>query len=275
VSAVGLTVRSLTEFFRSTILTGANLRGLTGVAVLLAVMEVAGPLGIPLLEKVPRFSAVVDRFIEPEGLLWREKYWMSWSVSLMRIGAAFVAGVLVGVPTGLLWGSSRRLKALGFPVFEMFRPISPLAYLPVAIILLPGIEVSIIAIIFLGTFFAVVINAINGVFQVDLSYQRAALSLGASRRDIFFRIILPGTLPSITTGATIGMGISWIELVAAEMIAGRAGLGYLTWESYLVGDIPQVMAGMASMGLGGAVSCAVIWHTGRLLTPWLEDYRGR
>ena len=123
--------------------------------------------------------------------------------------------------------------------------------------LMPTAELSIIFVIFLGAYFTIVINTINGVYNVDKSMQRAALSLGAKRRDVFWKVVFPGTLPSIITGATVGMGITWMVLVAAEMIAGRSGIGFLTWESYTTGDIPQVVVGMASMGVGGAICSAI------------------
>jgi NitT/TauT family transport system permease protein len=175
---------------------------------------------------------------------------------------------VIGVPQGLAWGVSRRLKAVSFPVFEIFRPIPPLAFLPAAIYLMPTAELSIVFVIFLGAYFTIVINTINGVYNVDKSLQRAALSLGARRGDIFWKIVFPGTLPSIITGATVGMGITWMVLVAAEMIAGRSGIGFLTWESYTGGDIPQVVVGMVSMGIGGAICSAVIWRFGANLMPW-------
>ncbi len=245
-----------------------TLRGVAGILTVLVVWQLAQPLGLPIVHRVPPLSEVVVRFFDSGGLFWREKYWNGWAISLFRIGSGFVAALLIGVPEGLAWGMSRTWKALSFPVLEIFRPIPPLAFLPAAIYLMPTAELSIIAVIFLGAYFTIVINTINGVYNVDRALQRAALSLGARRKDIFWKIIFPGTLPSIVTGATVGMGITWMVLVAAEMIAGRDGIGFLTWESYTGGDIPQVVVGMASMGVGGAICSAVIWRLGSKLMPW-------
>ena len=245
-----------------------TLRGALGVLAILIVWQVAQPLGLPIIKRIPPLSEVVVRFFDDRGLFWRDKYWAGWVISLFRIFSGFMLALLIGVPQGLAWGISRTMKAVSFPVFEIFRPIPPLAFLPAAIYLMPTAELSIIFVIFLGAYFTIVINTINGVYNVDKSMQRAALSLGARRGDIFWRIIFPGTLPSIITGATVGMGITWMVLVAAEMIAGRSGIGFLTWESYTAGDIPQVVVGMASMGVGGAICSAVIWRLGVNLTPW-------
>ena len=253
---------------RKALLNAHTLRGALGVLAVLLVWQVAQPLGLPIIRRIPPLSEVVARFFDDRGLFWRDKYWAGWIISLFRIFSGFLLALVIGVPQGLAWGISRTLKAASFPVFEIFRPIPPLAFLPAAIYLMPTAELSIIFVIFLGAYFTIVINTINGVYNVDRSMQRAALSLGARRADIFWRVIFPGTLPSIITGATVGMGITWMVLVAAEMIAGRSGIGFLTWESYTAGDIPQVVVGMASMGVGGAICSAIIWRLGSNLTPW-------
>ena len=253
---------------RKAVLNAHTLRGTLGVLAVLLVWQVAQPLGLPIIRRIPPLSEVVWRFFDDRGLFWRDKYWAGWVISLFRIFSGFLLALVIGVPQGLAWGISRTLKAASFPVFEIFRPIPPLAFLPAAIYLMPTAELSIIFVIFLGAYFTIVINTINGVYNVERSMQRAALSLGARRGDVFWRVIFPGTLPSIITGATVGMGITWMVLVAAEMIAGRSGIGFLTWESYTAGDIPQVVVGMASMGVGGAICSAIIWRLGNNLTPW-------
>lgn len=253
---------------RKAVFNAHTLRGLLGVVALLIVWQVAEPLGIPIISRIPPLSEVVRRFFDDNGLFWRDKYWAGWVISLFRIFSGFILALVIGVPQGLAWGVSRTLKSASFPVFEIFRPIPPLAFLPASIYLMPTAELSIIFVIFLGAYFTIVINTINGVYNVDRSLQRAALSLGARRNDVFWKVVFPGTLPSIITGATVGMGITWMVLVAAEMIAGRSGIGFLTWESYTAGDIPQVVVGMASMGVGGAICSALIWRLGNNLTPW-------
>jgi len=245
------------------------LRGAVGIFIFLGTWQLARPLGIPFIQEIPSLSDVVQEFVDPQkGLFWREKYLASWVISFFRISAAFLLAMLIGIPQGFAWGLSRRLKALSFPVFETLRPIPPLAYLPVAVYLMPTIDLSIILVIFLGAYFCIVINVINGVYAIDLSYIRAALSLGARRRDIFLKIILPGTMPSIATGMGVGMGIAWMEIVAAEMIAGRAGLGFFTWESHVGGNTTGAVAGMISIGVAGAFSSAIVWRLGAKLTPW-------
>ncbi|HWM79721.1 MAG TPA: ABC transporter permease subunit, partial [Methylomirabilota bacterium] len=163
-----------------------TLRGALGILAVLVIWQIAQPLGLPIIKRIPPLSEVVTRFFQDNGLFWRAKYWNGWTVSLFRIFSGFLLALIIGVPQGLAWGVSGRLKAGSFPVFEIFRPIPPLAFLPAAIYLMPTAELSIIFVIFLGAYFTIVINTINGVYIVDRSLQRAALSLGARRNDIFW-----------------------------------------------------------------------------------------
>jgi hypothetical protein len=110
-------------------------------------------------------------------------------------------------------------------VFEVLRPIPPLAWVPASIIFWPTQELSIVFVTFLGAFYAVVINVIGGAQTIDTRYYQAARSMGSSSWDIFRRIILPGTLPSVMVGATVGIGIAWAVVVAAEMISGGGSAG--------------------------------------------------
>jgi NitT/TauT family transport system permease protein len=115
-----------------------------------------------------------------------------------------------------------------------------------------------------------VLNIIGGARSIDARYIRAAYSLGSTRSDIFWKIMVPATLPSIVVGMTVGVGITWAVVVAAEMIASRSGLGFLTWQSYVAGDYPMVIIGMISIGAAGYISSALIRMIGSRMTPWLR-----
>jgi NitT/TauT family transport system permease protein len=132
---------------------------------------------------------------------------------------------------------------------------------------------SIAFVTFLGAFFTIVINVLGGARTIDVRYLRAVQSMGASQWDLFWRIILPGTLPSIFTGAAVGMGITWEVVVAAEMISGGGtqgggGLGFFIWNSYMGGSLPQIVVGMISIGIAGYLSSTVIRMIGRSAMPW-------
>ena len=160
-------------------------------------------------------------------------------------------------------------------MFEVLRPIPPLAWVPAAIIFWPTQELSIAFVTFLGAFFTIVINVIGGAQSIDVRYFQAARSMGSSTWDIFRRIILPGVLPSIVVGATVGIGITWAVVVAAEMISGGGsagsmggaaggGLGFFIWNSYVGGSYTQIVAGMISIGIAGYMSSAILRKLGEL-----------
>jgi len=137
----------------------------------------------------------------------------------------------------------------------------------------PTNEMSIAFVTFLGAFFTIVINVLGGARAIDIRYLRAAQSMGASNSDLFWRIILPGTLPSIFTGAAVGMGITWEVVVAAEMISGGGtqgggGLGFFIWNSYMGGSLPQIVVGMISIGIAGYLSSSAIRMIGDRAMPW-------
>jgi NitT/TauT family transport system permease protein len=163
---------------------------------------------------------------------------------------------------------SRFTNQLIFPPLEILRPIPPLAWVPTAIIFWPTTELSIAFVIFLGAFFTVVLNVLSGARSIDARHVRAAASFGSRRSDIFWKIVLPATLPSIFTGMAVGMGITWEVVVAAEMIAGKSGLGYFTWASYVGGNYPQIIIGMISIGIAGYLSSGLIRLLSKVATPW-------
>jgi NitT/TauT family transport system permease protein len=144
---------------------------------------------------------------------------------------------------------------------------------PASLIFWPTNEMSIAFVTFLGAFFTIVINVLGGARTVDVRYLRAAQSMGANNWHLFWRIVLPGILPSIFTGAAVGMGITWEVVVAAEMISsggtqGGGGLGFFIWNSYMGGSIPQIVVGMISIGIAGYLSSTVIRMIGHRAMPW-------
>lgn len=240
-------------------------RGTASIAALLGLWELGRWLRIPILGAAPAPSEVIFLLRE---IVFAPDFWANWSASFKRVLTGFVAAQIIGIPLGLAMAINRIAKDAAFPVLEIMRPIPPLAWVPAAIIFWPTTESSIAFVIFLGAFFTVVLNVLGGARDIDVRYLRAARSLGSQPRDIFFKIVLPATLPSIFTGMAVGMGITWEVVVAAEMIAGKSGLGYLTWSSYVGGNYPLIVVGMISIGIAGYVSSSLIRLSGKLATPW-------
>ncbi len=188
--------------------------------------------------------------------------------SLFRVFSGFAVAVVSGIALGLLIGRFRRVEDSLLPPLEVLRPIPGVAWIPLAILMFPSSELSMIYITFIGALFPILLNTIHGVEGVDRRLIASSRSLGAGRWSIFAEVILPGALPSIVTGLAIGMGTSWFCLVTAEMIAGQYGIGYYTWESYTLQNYADIVVGMLFIGAFGMASSSLIKWIGRLLMPW-------
>ena len=245
------------------------LLGLVSIGSLAFLWEFARPLGIPALSSVPPPSEVIRA---SANLLGSRLYWDGWMLSVQRITLGFLAAQIVGIPLGLIMAMHRNAFDTMFPIVEILRPIPPVAWIPVSIVFWPTRELSVVFIVFLGAFWVVLLNTIGGASNVDPNYKRAALSLGSTQRDLFWRIVLPATIPSIVTGMAVGMGIAWEMVVAAEMIAGRTGLGYLLWQSFEINAIAQVIVCMISIGVAGYISSEIIRQFGGLVAPWRSQH---
>lgn len=244
-------------------------RGIVAMIAFTLLWELCSRLHVPIVGNIPPPSSVVEALREQ---LVSKSYWLSWKDSFVRILTGFIFAQIVGIPLGLLLGVNKTARELIYPVFEIMRPVPPLAWVPIAVIFWPTNELSMMFVTFLGAFFTVVLNIIGGARSVDMRYIRAAYSLGSTRSDIFWKIMVPATLPSIVVGMTVGMGITWAVVVAAEMIASRSGLGFLTWQSYVAGSYPTIIIGMMSIGMAGYVSSALIRLIGSRMTPWLRTF---
>ena len=188
--------------------------------------------------------------------------------SSLRVLAAWMLAGLIAIPLGLAIGWSKTFSDLTLPTLELLRPIPPIAWIPAGILFFPNVEGSVIFICFVGAFFPILLNTINGVLQIDRTYFRAARCLGAGRREMFYDVVVRGAMPSIVVGLALGMGIAWMALVAAEMIAGQYGLGYMIWRAYSLAQYPLIIVGMVAIGLLGACMSILIRRFGRALTPW-------
>lgn len=198
-------------------------------------------------------------------------------MSFLRVFTGFVVAMIVGIPLGLYMAINRTFYGIAFPSFEILRPIPPLAWVPASIIFWPTQEMSIAFVTFLGAFYTIVINVLGGAKSINRQYLQAAQSMGASQWDIFRRIVLPATLPSIVVGSAVGMGITWEVVVAAEMISGggsgggaSGGLGFFIWSSYVGGSYEQIIVGMISIGIAGYFSSELLRKLGGRFTPWLK-----
>ncbi len=227
----------------------------------------------------------LPRFREMPGLteVWREwlsenpiyglsvhvpEYYTHIWVSIRRVMIAFGLATVLGVPLGLFLGWSQKFKEYVFPVFETLRPIPVLAWVPLAILMFAGLETPVIFLTFLASFYATALNTMLGVQSIDESYSRAAYCLGASDAQVFRHIVIPGAMPFIFTGLQISIGVAWFSLVAAEMVSGQYGLGYVINTSYTMVRYPTIIIGMITLGVIGYATSAMVRMLGDHLMQW-------
>jgi NitT/TauT family transport system permease protein len=197
------------------------------------------------------------------------KFLVNIGISVRRVLLGFFAAAIVGTVLGIMVGRYRIFRSLTMPAMELFRPIPAIAWVPMAIMLWPSNEVSIVFITFLGAFFPVLINTIHGVEEIDDVLFRAAHSLGAKEKDVILYVVIPGALQHIFTGLAVGMGVAWVSLIAAEMISGQFGIGYFTWEAYSLISYPDIALGMITIGVLGLLCSKAIHICSKLAMPWM------
>ena len=243
----------------------------TGAAILLLWWIVA-QLGIVPHLFLPTPSEVLATGVS----IFREGYanatlWEHVSASLTRILSAAVIAVSLGIPVGLTMGLNRWAKGVLDTPIEFYWPLPPLAYLPLMVIWLGIGETSKIMLLTLAMFAPVVLSAQAGVRSLPIERVNAALSLGASRFQLFSEIVLPSALPEILTGIRIALGIGWATLVAAELIAATKGIGYMIMSASHFLATDAVFVGIAIIA-----SCAFSFSLGmRLLERWLVPWKGK
>ena len=238
-------------------------QGVLGIVCFLLVWQFARILGLMTVIPGPiEVLAGIPKQVAQEG------YALSWVASSRRVFIGFAIAAALALTLGIAIGASRKLRDFSFPIFEILRPVPPLAWLPLAILFWPTSELTMVFLTFLGAFFPIFLNVLAGIDNIDARYIQSAMSLGASRRTMFTRILIPGALPSVFTGLTISIAITWEVVIAAEMASASHGLGYLTWSAYMSQSLVGIVVGMLSIGIAGMISSALMNLLGRRAMPW-------
>lgn len=187
--------------------------------------------------------------------------------SLKRELIAFVYAS-TAIPIGILMGWSKTAQSLLEPVFEMLRPIPPIAWIPLAILWFGIGDLQNQFIIFLGIFFPLLINTIAGVKNVEHNVVRAARCLGASELDVLLKVVFRAAMPQIITGIRVGLGVGWMALVAAELVGATSGLGWLISDARSVLRTDIILVGMVSIGAAGLLIDQGLRWVARKMLPW-------
>lgn len=178
--------------------------------------------------------------------------WLHIGASLMRVAAGFLLAVIIAIPLGLWMGWVHGAYVTLNPLFQILRPISPIAWIPIAILWFGVGNASPIFLIFISSVFPMIVQTTVGVHTIEKRYLRAAENFDVSRFKLLTQVVIPAALPQVIVGMRIGLGVAWLVVVAAEMIALRSGLGYLIMDSRNAGNrYDLVVAGMIIIGIIG------------------------
>jgi NitT/TauT family transport system permease protein len=245
---------------------------------LLRLASIAGAIGlwqvltagkVRLLLRFDTLPTVTEIVHALQRRLGTYEYWLDLAQSLLRILTGFGLAAVIGVATGVLLGRSRLFANTFGPLTELARPIPAIAIVPVAILLFPTDESGIVFITFLAAFFPIMVSTRHAVRALPTLWEDSVRTLGGGRWDVLNQVVLPGILPGVFGGLSVGMGVAWICVISAEMISGRLGVGYRTWQDYTVLAYPQVFVGIITIGVLGFATAAAVELVGRRVTGWL------
>lgn len=208
-------------------------------------------------------------------LLNRGELWSHGAISLSRLLAGFALGTCIGIIIGIATGYSKFFEKLVAPTIRVLAPIPPIAWIPLFIVLFGIGEGSKIALIATASGIIVYLNTFQGLRSVDQRYVELAKAYNRSGLQILFGILLPSATAQIFTGMRIALGISWILLVAAELIASSGGLGWLIWDSRNFARPDDMIVGMICLGILGALSDVILSLVERKLLWWRQSFEGK
>jgi NitT/TauT family transport system permease protein len=217
-------------------------------------------------DTLPTVTEIFTTFVSRLGTA---EYWLDLGQSLIRILTGFGLAAVIGVVTGITLARSRALADVFGPLTELARPIPAIAMVPVAILLFPTDEAGIVFITFLAAFFPIMVSTRHAVRALPTIWEDSVRTLGGSRWDVLRRVVLPGILPGLFGGLSVGMGVAWICVISAEMISGRLGVGYRTWQAYTVLNYADVFVGIITIGVLGFATASAVELIGRRATRWL------
>lgn len=271
-SRFGDVERKTVTFGDAAAVTGGRFWSILSVIVVFVLWTASSVFGWTDPNFLPGPQSVWESFIEISNKGYRnvtlqEHIW----ASLVRILWGFGLGCLVGIPLGFAMGLSNALRGIFDPIVEFFRPIPPLAFIPLVILWFGIGEESKVLLLFLAALWIMAIAARSGVLSVKLSKVHAAYSLGASKWQVLRYVILPNALPEIFIGMRVALGVCWGTLVAAELLGAQEGLGQMIWVAQKFFRTEIVMIGIILIGIIGVAMDAFM----RLIEGWLIPWRGK
>ena len=208
------------------------------------------------------------------NMLVHQRFLMDILISLRRLAIGYILAASIGIPLGFILGRSSRMESIVSPVVEVLRPISPIAWIPIAMYLFGIGDGLALYVIFYGAFFQFLLNTIAGVKSVDKKLVEVSLTLGADRWMIIREVILPGTLPLIIVAGRLAMAAAWMSIIAAELVGAPNGLGFKIEWAHSMFLSESIVAGMVTIGFLGYLSDVFIRNIGNRMLPWKKTYYG-
>ena len=227
----------------------AMLCGLAAFVAAWALLAKGGRLPDP----VSTFHSAVEIFGDPFYRKGPNDQGIGWNVlaSLGRVGIGFGLAALFGIPLGFLVGRFRFLSDMAAPVISLLRPVSPLAWLPIGLLVFKAANPAAIYVIFISSIWPMIINTAVGVQQVPQDYMNVARVLKLSEWKIFTRILFPAVLPYMMTGVRLSIGVAWLVIVAAEMLTGGVGIGFWVWDEWNNLKVENILIAIFVVGIIG------------------------
>ncbi|MFH7244764.1 MAG: nitrate ABC transporter permease [Spirulina sp.] len=240
------------------------------ILIFLAIWQVLtmGPnasLPTPIRTIQDTWELIINPFFDYGGTD-KGLFWQVWS-SLQRVAIGFSLAAVAGVALGILVGTSPLMYSALDPLFQILRTVPPLAWLPISLAAIQQAGPASIFVIFITAIWPIIINTTEGVRQIPQDYNNVAKVLKLSKPTYFFKILFPATVPYIFTGLRIGIGLSWLAIVAAEMLIGGVGIGFFIWDSWNSSRISDIIIAIVYVGVVGLLLDRLIVFIGGLVLP--------
>jgi nitrate/nitrite transport system permease protein len=229
------------------------LAGLAGIAIFLLVWAVISKQGGRLPDPIATAKAAAALFADPFYQKGPNDQGIGWNIlrSLERVGLGFGLAAAIGIPVGFLVGRFRVLSDMAAPIVALLRPVSPLAWLPIGLLVFKAANPAAIWVIFISSLWPMIINTAAGVRQVPRDYLNVARVLDLSEWRIATRILLPAVLPYMITGVRLSIGVAWLVIVAAEMLTGGVGIGFWVWDEWNNLKVEHILVAIFVVGFVG------------------------
>jgi nitrate/nitrite transport system permease protein len=226
---------------------------LAGFGLFLLIWQLISHTGGQLPGPAKVWVSAVEVFSDPFYQKGPNDQGIGWNIlsSLKRVGLGFGLAALIGIPLGFMVGRFKFLDNMTSPIISLLRPVSPLAWLPIGLLVFKGANPAAIWTIFISSIWPMIINTAMGVRQIPTDYMNVAKVLNLSEWKIFTKILFPAVLPFVLTGVRLAIGVAWLVIVAAEMLTGGVGIGFWVWDEWNNLNVQHIIIAIFVVGVVG------------------------